>query len=91
MVRPLLSRLDLPQGHSCVLGGVVEHLLEVGVGHEVGAGAGGQVAASGEQLHGGGVDLPVALDGVAEGVAALGEGGGTRSHSRSKKRKEEKK
>ena len=43
----LLSCLNLSQRYPCILGGVVEHLLEIGVCHEVGARAGCQIATAG--------------------------------------------
>ena len=75
MVGRLLARLNLAQRNACILGSVVQHLLEIGVCHKVGAGAGGKIPATGQQLHCLGVDLAVAADGVLERVAALGERG----------------
>ena len=48
--------------------------------HEVGAGAGGQIAAVLYQLHAAQIDLSVALDGVFHGAAGLGEGGRIQDH-----------
>ena len=44
------------------------------VGHKVGAGAGGQIAALGQQFHGPAVDLPIAPDGGLHRLAGFGEG-----------------
>ena len=48
--------------------------------HEMGAGAGGQIAAVLHQLHAAQVDLTVALDGVFHGVSGLGEGRRIQDH-----------
>ena len=66
--------LDLPQLHAGVLCGAVEHGHELLLRGEVGAGAGGQVPAPGQQPHGPVVDLLVPGDGVCHGLPGLGEG-----------------
>ena len=43
--------------------------------HEVGAGAGDEVAAVSDQLHAAQIDLTVAARGGLDGIAGLGEGG----------------
>ena len=74
MVAGLLPGLDLPQLHSGVSGGAVEHGCELLLCGEVGAGAGGEKTAPGQQLHGPVVDLLIPGDGVGNGPAGLGEG-----------------
>ena len=76
VIGALLAGFDLAEPHAGISGGVVEHLLEIGFGHEVRAGAGGEIAAARQELHGFEVDLFVALDRVFERVASLGKGGG---------------
>ena len=57
-----------------VFGSIVEHLTEEVVAHEVGARAGGQIAAAGQELHGFQVDFLIASDGVVDGMTGLGKG-----------------
>ena len=75
MVAGLLPGLDLPQLHAGISGGVVEHGHELFLCGEVGAGAGSHISAPGQQTHGPVVDLLVPGDGIADGLAGLGEGG----------------
>lgn len=76
MIGGLAAVLDLAQGDGGVGGRFAEHLAEEVRRHKVGAGAGGQVAAAGQELHGLEVDLFVAPVGVFHGGPALGEGRG---------------
>ena len=74
MVAGLLPGLDLPQLHPGVLRGAVEHGHELLLCGEVGAGAGGQIPAPGQQLHGPVVDLLVAGNGVGHSLPGFGKG-----------------
>ena len=74
MIRALLTRLDLAQRDGGIRRGGGQHLAEQLIGHKVGAGTGGQIAAPGKQLHGPAVDLPIAPDGRLHRLAGLGEG-----------------
>ena len=76
MVGGLAAVLDLAQGDGGVGGRFAEHLTEEVRRHKVGAGAGGQIAAAGQELHGFEIDLFVAPVGVFHGGPALGEGRG---------------
>ena len=67
---------DLPEGDGGVSGGLPEHPAEEVGGHEMGAGAGGQVAAPGEELHGFEVDLLIPPVGIFHRGPAFGKGGG---------------
>ena len=64
MIGGLLTGFDLAQPHSGILGSVMKHLLKVGFGHEMRAGAGGKITAAWEQLHRLEIDFLVAADGV---------------------------
>lgn len=76
MVGGLAAVLDLAQGDGGVGGRFAEHLTEEVRRHKVGAGAGGQIAAAGQELHGLEIDLFIAPVGVFHGGPALGEGRG---------------
>ena len=76
MVGGLAAVLDLAQGDGGVGGRFAEHLAEEVRGHKVGAGAGGQIAAARQELHGFEIDLFIAPVGVFHGGPALGEGRG---------------
>jgi len=69
----LSAPLDLPQGHPRVRGRLPEHTAEQLVGHEMGTGAGGQIAAARQQLHGLEIDLLIAAVGRLDGGVAFGE------------------
>ena len=76
MVRRLSAVLHLAEALVAAGGRLADGLgEELGV-HEVGAGAGGQVASVLHQLQAPHIDLPVALDGVLHGGPGFGEGGG---------------
>ena len=47
MVARLLTGFNLLELYACIGGGIVKHLLEQRLGHEMGAGAGGQISAAG--------------------------------------------
>ena len=74
MVAALLAGFDLAQLDAGIPGGVPEHGDELVLRGKMAAGAGGQVAAPGQQPHGPVVDLLVAGDGVGHGFPGLGEG-----------------
>ena len=74
MVRRLLASFDLAEADAGVFGGIVEHLAEQVVAHEVRARAGRQVTAAGQEFHSFQVDFFIAPDGIADGMARLGEG-----------------
>ncbi len=73
VIRRLLPRLHLTQLHAGVPGCRGQHLPKELVRHEVGAGASGEIAASGQQLHGAGIDLLVAPLRAGARLPALGE------------------
>ena len=75
MIGALLAAFDLPQLHPCIAGGAAEHFDEQFFRGEVAAGAGGQISAPGQQLHGPVVDLLIPGHGVGHRLAAFGEGG----------------
>ena len=74
MIGALLAAFDLPQLHPRVAGGAAEHFDEQLLRGEVAAGAGGQISAPGQQLHGPVVDLLIPGHGVGHRLAAFGEG-----------------
>ena len=76
MIRPLLAGFYLPKGHMGVGGSLQKHPFEILFVHEVGTGAGSQIPAPGQQLHGPAVDLLIAPVGIFSGIAALGKGRG---------------
>ena len=47
MIGGLVAHFDLTEGDRRIGGGIVKHLLEQRLGHEMGAGAGGQISAAG--------------------------------------------
>ena len=73
MIRRLLAAFDLAEADAGVFGGVVEHLAEQVVAHEVRARTGREVAAAGQELHGFQVDFLIAPDGVADSMARFRE------------------
>ena len=75
MIGSLLAKLNLPQTDTRILSGIVQHLQEIGVGHEMRAGAGRKIPAARQSPHGCRVDVPVAADGVFQRVARLGQRG----------------
>ncbi len=75
MIRCLLPCLNLAKADARVPGGVPKHLLKARSRHKVAAGAGGEIAAPGKQLHGPPVDLPVTPVGAVRRSPAFREGG----------------
>ena len=67
MVGGLGADFDLAEGYACVVCGFVQHLLEQLVLHEVGAAAGGQIAAPGQTPHGTHIDVLVAPERILHG------------------------
>ena len=74
LILGLLAGLDLPQLDAGIQGGLPEHGGEFLLCGEVGAGAGGQQAAPGQQLHGPVVDLFVACHGVLHRLPGFRKG-----------------
>lgn len=64
MIRSLLPRLDLPQRHTGIQRCLPQHLTEHLIGHKMGAGAGRQIPAAGQQPHRLPIDLLIAVIGV---------------------------
>ena len=58
MIGSLLAKLNLPQTDPRILGGIVQHLQEIGVGHEMRAGTGRKIPAARQSPHGCRVDVP---------------------------------
>ena len=76
MVRRLLPRFDLPQGHRRVSGRCRQHAPETVVRHEMGAAAGRQISSPRQQLHRPEIDLLVSPCGGVHRIPRLGESRG---------------
>ena len=74
MVRRLLAPFDLAEADAGIFGGIVEHLAEQIVAHEVRARARSQIAAARQEFHGFQVNFLIAPHGVADGMTRFGEG-----------------
>ena len=74
MIRRLGAEFYLPQPLVYILRGLADGLGKEFRIHEMGAGAGCQVAAVFNQFHAPQVDLPVAFDCFFDGASGLGEG-----------------
>ena len=57
-----------------IVGGALQHSPETGVPHEMGTGAGSQIPAPGQGLHGAVIDLLITALGAVYGLAGLGKG-----------------
>ena len=76
MIRRLGLKFHLAQtavdAGGCLSDGLGKELIV----HEMGAGAGGQIAAVLYQLHAPEIDLPVSLYGLFDGISGFGKSGG---------------
>ena len=74
MIRSLLADFHFAEADVCIFSRIFQHIFKIFALHEVRAGAGGEVAAAGQQSHGAVVYLAVAALGGVDSPAALGEG-----------------
>ncbi len=73
MVRRLLASFDLAEANAGIFGGIVEHLAEQVIAHEVRTRARSQIAAARQEFHRFQVDFLIAPHGVADGMTRFGE------------------